>query len=124
MNARSALIAAFVSCAALAQETPAPAANGIVLHAARLLLPVALHGVGVARLGLIGIVAGVPEGPPLAEQAGSGSLYAALPAKSTLPSRHTGYPPTDSRNGSLLWLLPNPRSDYAIGRETCPRSRR
>ena len=37
MNARSALIAAFVSCAALAQETPAPAAHGIVLHAARLL---------------------------------------------------------------------------------------
>src|SRR5712691_7967226 len=32
------------------------------------LLPVPLDGVGVARLGLIGVHAGVPEGPPLAQQ--------------------------------------------------------
>jgi imidazolonepropionase-like amidohydrolase len=37
MNARSALIVALASCAALAQETPAPTAHRIVLHAARLL---------------------------------------------------------------------------------------
>jgi len=37
MTARSALIVALVSCAALAQETPVPTARGIVLHAARLL---------------------------------------------------------------------------------------
>jgi imidazolonepropionase-like amidohydrolase len=37
MNARSALVVALVSCAALAQGAPAPAPHGIVLHAARLL---------------------------------------------------------------------------------------
>src|ERR1700722_17792580 len=37
MNARSALVVALVSCAALAQEKPAPTPHGIVLRAARLL---------------------------------------------------------------------------------------
>jgi hypothetical protein len=32
------------------------------------LLPVTLDGVRVPRLGLIGVHAGVPEGPPLAQQ--------------------------------------------------------